>query len=453
MNFSFLPKYLPYFNYGAVVTILISICVIFLGTILGVVLAFGQRSKFKPLVWLANLYVWIFRGTPMMVQIMIAFALMHINAPTIQIGILGVDFSRLIPGILIISMNSGAYVSETVRAGINAVPKGQLEAAYSLGIRPKNAMRYVILPQAVKNILPALGNEFITIIKDSSLLSAIGVMELWNGATTVSTTTYLPLTPLLFAAFYYLIMTSILTETLIKIENLHKSFGKNEVLKGINLEIKRGEVVVIIGPSGSGKSTLLRSMNLLEEATKGKLIFEGVDITDKKNDLFAMREKMGMVFQQFNLFPNMTVMENITLSPIKTKGESREVAEKRAQELLEKVGLPDKADAYPQSLSGGQQQRIAIARGLAMEPDVLLFDEPTSALDPEMVGEVLAVMQDLAKSGMTMVIVTHEMGFAREVADRVIFMADGVVVEDGTPEQIFEQTQEQRTKDFLSKVL
>ena len=244
-----------------------------------------------------------------------------------------------------------------------------------------------------------------------------------------------------------------MTDTLIKIENLHKSFGKNEVLKGINLEIKRGEVVVIIGPSGSGKSTLLRSMNLLEEASQGKVIFEGVDITDKKNDLFAMREKMGMVFQQFNLFPNMTVMENITLSPIKTKGESKEVAEKRAQELLEKVGLPDKATAYPQSLSGGQQQRIAIARGLAMEPDVLLFDEPTSALDPEMVGEVLAVMQELAKSGMTMVIVTHEMGFAREVADCVIFMADGVVVEDGTPEQIFEQTQEQRTKDFLSKVL
>ena len=214
MNFSFLPKYLPYFNYGAIVTVLISICVVFLGTILGVVLALGQRSKFKPLVWLANLYVWIFRGTPMMVQIMIAFALMHINAPTIQVGILGVDLSRLIPGILIISMNSGAYVSETVRAGINAVPKGQLVAAYSLGIRPKNAMRYVILPQAIKNILPALGNEFITIIKDSSLLSAIGVMELWNGATTVATTTYLPLTPLLFAAFYYLIMTSVLTVAL-----------------------------------------------------------------------------------------------------------------------------------------------------------------------------------------------------------------------------------------------
>ena len=219
MNFSFLPKYLPYFNYGAVVTIIISILVVFLGTILGVLLAFAQRSKMKPLAWFANIYIWVFRGTPMMVQIMIAFALMHISAPTIQIGILDVDLTRLIPGILIISMNSGAYVSETVRAGINAVPKGQLEAAYSLGIRPKNAMRYVILPQAIRNILPALGNEFITIIKDSSLLSAIGVMELWNGATTVSATTYLPLTPLLFAAFYYLIMTSILTLTLKAFEN------------------------------------------------------------------------------------------------------------------------------------------------------------------------------------------------------------------------------------------
>ncbi|HFI0040888.1 TPA: amino acid ABC transporter ATP-binding protein [Streptococcus suis] len=244
-----------------------------------------------------------------------------------------------------------------------------------------------------------------------------------------------------------------MAEAIISIKDLHKYFGDNEVLKGIDLDIQQGEVVVIIGPSGSGKSTFLRTMNLLEVPTKGTVTFEGVDITDKSNDIFKMREKMGMVFQQFNLFPNMTVLENITLSPIKTKGITKAEAEVKAKELLEKVGLPDKADAYPQSLSGGQQQRIAIARGLAMDPDVLLFDEPTSALDPEMVGEVLAVMQDLAKSGMTMVIVTHEMGFAREVADRVIFMDGGYIVEDGTPEEVFEHTKEERTKDFLSKVL
>ncbi|HEL1565741.1 TPA: amino acid ABC transporter ATP-binding protein [Streptococcus suis] len=244
-----------------------------------------------------------------------------------------------------------------------------------------------------------------------------------------------------------------MSNAIISIKDLHKYFGKNEVLKGIDLDIQQGQVVVIIGPSGSGKSTFLRTMNLLEVPTKGTVTFEGVDITDKSNDIFKMREKMGMVFQQFNLFPNMTVLDNITLSPIKTKGIAKDEAEKKAKELLEKVGLPDKANAYPQSLSGGQQQRIAIARGLAMDPDVLLFDEPTSALDPEMVGEVLAVMQDLAKSGMTMVIVTHEMGFAREVADRVIFMDGGVIVEDGTPEEVFEHTKEKRTKDFLSKVL
>lgn len=244
-----------------------------------------------------------------------------------------------------------------------------------------------------------------------------------------------------------------MTETLISIKGLHKYFGKNEVLKSINLDIKAGEVVVIIGPSGSGKSTFLRTMNLLETPTKGVITFEGVDITDKKNDIFKMREKMGMVFQQFNLFPNMTVLDNITLSPIKTKGVPKEEAQAKAYDLLDKVGLRDKADAYPTSLSGGQQQRIAIARGLAMDPDVLLFDEPTSALDPEMVGEVLGVMQDLAKSGMTMVIVTHEMGFAREVANRVIFMDGGVIVEQGSPEDVFENTKEARTKDFLSKVL
>lgn len=220
MNFSFLPEYWAYFNYGVIVTIMISACVVFFGTIIGVLITFVKLSSFTPLKWLANFYVWIFRGTPMVVQIMIAFAWMHFNnMPTVNFGVLDLDFSRLLPGIIIISLNSGAYISEIVRAGIEAVPKGQLEAAYSLGIRPKNAMRYVILPQAFKNILPALGNEFITIIKDSALLQTIGVMELWNGAQTVVTSTYLPITPLLFAAFYYLMVTTVLSYLLTILEN------------------------------------------------------------------------------------------------------------------------------------------------------------------------------------------------------------------------------------------
>ena len=240
---------------------------------------------------------------------------------------------------------------------------------------------------------------------------------------------------------------------MIHVNNLHKSFGKNDVLKGINEHIKKGEVVVVIGPSGSGKSTFLRCLNLLEEPTSGEIVFEGNSITDKKVDINKIREKMGMVFQQFNLFPHKTVLENLTIAPIKVKGISKAEAEKKAFELLERVGLTDKAKAYPSSLSGGQKQRIAIARALAMEPDVMLFDEPTSALDPEMVGEVLSVMKDLAKDGMTMVVVTHEMGFAREVGDRILFMDNGNIMEQGTPEEIFSNPKNPRTRDFLSKVL
>ena len=240
---------------------------------------------------------------------------------------------------------------------------------------------------------------------------------------------------------------------MIHVNNLHKSFGKNDVLKGINEHIKKGEVVVVIGPSGSGKSTFLRCLNLLEEPTSGEIVFEGNSITDKKVDINKIREKMGMVFQQFNLFPHKTVLENLTIAPIKVKGISKAEAEKKAFELLERVGLTDKAKAYPSSLSGGQKQRIAIARALAMEPDVMLFDEPTSALDPEMVGEVLGVMKSLAKDGMTMVVVTHEIGFAKEVGDRILFMDEGRIIEEGTPDEIFQNPKNSRTKDFLSKVL
>ncbi|MCQ2969034.1 MAG: amino acid ABC transporter ATP-binding protein [Clostridium sp.] len=240
---------------------------------------------------------------------------------------------------------------------------------------------------------------------------------------------------------------------MIYVNNLEKSFGKNKVLKGINEHIKKGEVVVVIGPSGSGKSTFLRCLNLLEEPTKGEIIFEGKNIIDKKVNINKLREKMGMVFQQFNLFPHKTVLENITIAPIKVKKMKKSDAEEKAIRLLEKVGLKDKKDAYPVQLSGGQKQRIAIARALAMEPDVMLFDEPTSALDPEMVGEVLNVMKNLAREGMTMVVVTHEMGFAKEVGDRIIFMDGGNILESGKPEEFFANPKNERTKEFLSKVL
>ena len=243
------------------------------------------------------------------------------------------------------------------------------------------------------------------------------------------------------------------TNPIIEVKDLQKSFGELEVLKGINTEVQRGEVVVVIGPSGSGKSTFLRCLNLMETPTGGSIFVDGVEITDPKCDINLHRQKMGMVFQHFNLFNNMTILRNMTLAPMTLLKKSRAEAEEKALALLRRVGLEDKANAYPSQLSGGQKQRIAIVRALCMNPEVMLFDEPTSALDPEMVGEVLQVIKDLVKSGMTSVIVTHEMGFAREVSDRVLFMDEGVIAEEGSPTQIFGNPQNERTKEFLSKVL
>ena len=242
-------------------------------------------------------------------------------------------------------------------------------------------------------------------------------------------------------------------QVLIEVKDLCKSFGEHDVLKGINTTISRGDVIAIIGPSGCGKSTFLRSLNLLETPTSGVIKFEGTDITDKSVDINKMREKIGMVFQQFNLFPNMTIKQNIMLAPVKLGKMTKDEASAKADELLSRIGLSEKADLYSPQLSGGQKQRIAIIRAFAMNPDVMLFDEPTSALDPEMVGEVLALMKDLAESGMTMVIVTHEMGFAREVANRVMFINDGIIQEENNPKELFGNPQNQRLKDFLSKVL
>ena len=243
------------------------------------------------------------------------------------------------------------------------------------------------------------------------------------------------------------------TDSLITVKDLVKSYGELHALNGVSTEIKKGEVVVIIGPSGSGKSTFLRSLNLLEVPTSGQIIFEGADITDPKIDINKHRQKMGMVFQQFNLFPHLTILKNMTLAPMKLLNKSKEEAEAKAMELLKRVGLENRADAYPSQLSGGQKQRIAIVRALCMEPDVMLFDEPTSALDPEMVGEVLDVMKVLAKNGMTMVVVTHEMGFAKEAATRVIFMDQGKMIEENTPEEFFSNPKTDRCKNFLSSIL
>ena len=242
-------------------------------------------------------------------------------------------------------------------------------------------------------------------------------------------------------------------EPLIRVQDLGKSFGSIHVLKGINVNIYKGDVVFVVGPSGSGKSTFLRCLNLLEEPTQGHIFFEGTDITDPKVNIDKHRQKMGMVFQQFNLFPHMDIMKNLTLAPMKLQGKSQQEAETEAMQLLERVGLADRAHAFPSQLSGGQKQRIAIVRALCMKPDVMLFDEPTSALDPEMVGEVLGVMRQLASDGMTMLVVTHEMGFAREIADRILFIDQGVIMEDAPPREFFEQTKSQRAKDFLAKIL
>ena len=399
-------NYYQYFLRGTRTTILISLLTVFCGSILGCLIAFMRLSKFKPLEKFASIYITVIRGTPMLVQLYIVYyQLDFISYPT---GTLfGVDLERALPCIIALSINSSAYVAEIIRAGIQAVDKGQMEGARSCGMTNAQAMRCVVMPQAVKNILPAIGNEFVTMVKETSIIQYLGIGDLMYNNGIVVTSTYNPLPCYYISAIIYLALN------------------------------------IILG----------KGLNLLEQPTAGKIYFEGEDITAKGFDVNRHRQKVGMVFQQFNLFNNLTVLENITISLTKVKKQSEEESKEKALKLLKRVGLEDKANAYPSQLSGGQKQRIAIVRALAMEPDVLLFDEPTSALDPEMVGEVLQVISDLARDGITMVVVTHEMGFARKVGTRVLFMDGGQIAEQGTPEEIFEHPQNARTKEFLSKVI
>ena len=444
----------------------------------------------------SRFYIFVIRGTPMMVQSLILYnAVFGLFKRT---GMSVSDINRVWPlflaGLVTISLNSTAYLAEVLRGGILAVDAGQMEAARSLGMTHWQAMRKVVFPQAIKNSLPAIGNEFIINIKDSSVLCVVGVSDLMFMTRSVAGIYYKGTECYLIAAIVYLFLTylsslllkaitgkmtapdntkrhqgnqtvdlglpssncqegAMTNDPIIKIEQLEKSFGDLHVLKGIDLEVNRGEVVCIIGASGSGKSTLLRCINLLEEADSGHIWFDGQDLMDLKVNLNALRQKIGMVFQGFNLFNNKSVLDNCTLAPMDVKHIPKTQAEATAIKHLTTVGLADFIHADSRRLSGGQKQRVAIARALCMEPEIMLFDEPTSALDPEIVGEVLDVMKNLAQQGMTMVVVTHEMAFAKEVSDRVVFMDQGVILEQGSPKEVFGNPKEPRTREFLSRYL
>ena len=436
-----------YITDGLQTTLIITCFACLMGIVLGFIVGMirsthDKTGKLKFLNVICQIYLTVIRGTPVVVQLLIIYFVVFGSA----------RIDKVIVAIMAFGINSGAYVAEIFRSGIMSIDPGQMEAGRSLGFNYFQTMRYIIMPQAFKVVLPTLCNEFISLLKETSVSGYIAIQDLTKGGDIIRSRTYSAFMPLIAVALVYLTIVLIFTK-LIQILDLGKSFGAVDVLKDISVDINKGDVVFVIGPSGSGKSTFLRCLNRLEEPTRGHIFFEGTDITDPKTNIDKHRQKMGMVFQQFNLFPHMDIMKNLTIGPVKLQGISQEEAEKEAMRLLERVGLADRAHAYPSQLSGGQKQRIAIVRALCMKPDVMLFDEPTSALDPEMVGEVLNVMRDLAEEKMTMVVVTHEMGFAREVATRVLFMDGGYIMEEAAPEEFFTNPKNERLKSFLSKVL
>ena len=460
-------------------TIIYTACGFTFGLVLGLVLALMRLSSVGPYRWIATGIIELFRGLPALVVFIALSVGFNLAFPRYEI-----PFGNLGVVTLALGLVGGAYMAETIRAGIQAVPKGQMEAARSLGMSHSRAMISVVVPQAFRIILPPLTNELILLTKDSSLVYILGLVAVGLRAHQVRPRGHelrlephpdhrdRPVLPADHGAAVDRrtphgeprgegpLMTTHPTDrsadraaAAIDVQDLHKYFGDNEVLKGIDFHVGQGQVVCVIGPSGSGKSTLLRCVNMLETPTSGKIFVEGDEITDPDADVDKLRSRIGMVFQQFNLFPHMTVMRNLTIAQQKVKGRSKDEAVEIARANLAKVGLAEKESAYPAHLSGGQSQRVAIARALSMSPDMMLFDEPTSALDPELVGDVLAVMKDLASEGMTMMVVTHEMGFAREVGDKLVFMDDGVIVEEGDPREVLADPRHERTQSFLSKVL
>ncbi|GAA2846539.1 amino acid ABC transporter permease/ATP-binding protein [Nonomuraea rubra] len=516
----------PSILHGLAVTVELTLVAMGIGIAGGVLLAVMRLSDNRVLSAVAWGYIWFFRGTPLLVQI-IFWGFLGALYPNLFLGIplTGVVFgsvptSSLIgaatAAVLALATNEAAYCAELVRAAIISVDGGQREAAMSLGMSSGRRMRFVILPQAMRVLIPTLGNEAISMLKMTALVSVISGRDLMTSVQQIYQQNFKIMPLLVVASLWYLLLTSVLSigqhyveryfgrgfgvkpsaaherrarrraaardraratapadygtapghvdgEPMVRAEQVWKWFGSADVLRGVDLTVHPRQTLVLLGPSGSGKSTLLRCVNALERVDSGLLEVEGRrvglreaggrlhEMTEK--ELCGQRARIGMVFQRFNLFPHMTALENVALGPRRVLGLSRGQAEAEAERLLTRVGLRDKLDAYPAQLSGGQQQRVAIARALAMRPHVMLFDEPTSALDPELVGEVLDVMKDLAGQGMTMIVATHEIGFAKEVADTVAMLDGGVIIESGPPGECLVAPKEERTKAFLSKVL
>lgn len=507
-----------YLYKGVEIALQVSIVSFVFSIVLGLVVAEARSSRIVPLRWLSALYVWVMRGTPILLQLL----LLYDGLPAF-----GIEFSPIWAAIVGFSLNGGAFLSEVMRGGIGAINPTQVVAARSLGLSPGKTRRLIILPQTLRAILPTLGNELINIIKSTSIASVIALNELTQRAEYVASQTFMYFPVLCAAAIMYLVVTTVITllqhrlehqfsldrpavrnrhrvrtviaglpvvadlhgmvshrtasafasnapnpsavpvraagsasasagldERFVECVAVRKSYGSNEVLHGVDFTVRKGEVVTIMGQSGSGKSTLLRLINHIDSPDSGLIRVDGLRVgyRESGNEIASPRDmaksrayaRIGMVFQHFNLFDHMTARENVALAPIYVYGESRAEAEGRADELLETVGLEAQADHRPHQLSGGQQQRVAIARALAIRPRLMLFDEPTSALDPDLVGEVLATMRTLAASGLTMIVVSHEVRFTLEAADRVIKMANGQIVEEGRPEEIL------RTPDALS---
>lgn len=453
---------LPYLLDGLVITLKITITAVVIGILWGTMLAVMRLSSFAPVAWFAKAYVNVFRSIPL-VMVLLWF---YLIVPGFLQNVLGLSPKtdiRLISAMVAFSMFEAAYYSEIIRAGIQSISRGQSSAALALGMTHWQSMKLIILPQAFRAMVPLLLTQGIVLFQDTSLVYVLSLADFFRTASTIGERDGTQVEMILFAGFVYFVISlsaSLLVSYLkkkdsimITLKNVSKWYGHFQVLTDCSTEVKKGEVVVVCGPSGSGKSTLIKTVNGLEPVQQGEITVDGIVVNDKKTDLAKLRSRVGMVFQHFELFPHLSIIENLTLAQVKVLKRDKAPAREKALKLLERVGLSAHANKFPAQLSGGQQQRVAIARALCMDPIAMLFDEPTSALDPEMINEVLDVMVELANEGMTMMVVTHEMGFARKVANRVIFMDEGKIVEDSPKDAFFDDPKSDRAKDFLAKIL